>query len=301
MKKLIKVLAAVNSHKFECKHLTQRFFGNNYFYNYARIHVQAQQLFSSKRLLVDFIPYESLGEHHDQIQACRTQEQRKKVYLDLPKDAKAVKFHQAIHFGLQYAFAVYHNEKKDSAKGIKVKITDVVKNLVTDDEMMAYVSAQVLWKILKFTPKYPLEFNQESEEVNFLPEFSSTPPWRKLPPYYPSTKKLKIKLSLDEAITKVQTSPDTRSFVYGERRYVNYKDIGFGWLFSSDLYYDKSLFLQSLMGTFHLENYFDYGFGRPSPKTHIVLDKFTEEMSILLPHTEVKLYLEKYRNERNYH
>lgn len=300
MKKLLRRLTAGKPHKFEHRYLTHRFFGRVYFYSYAKVHAHTRRLLFSKQLLIDFVPYKELGKYGRKIRFCFTRKQREKAYSNIPENATAVRFHQAIRFGLQYAFAVYQIEKEEY-KGIKVKVVDVVKNLATNDEHMAYVSAQMLWKALNFTPSQTLILNDENEQVNFLPKYLSFgPPWRKPASHYATSDTLQPKLSLDEAISKIQKTY-LRMRGTSDQIYTYHQDIGFGWLFTSGRFYDNDMFLKSLMGTFRTKDYSDYEPLLYSNTNYFILDKFNEEIIDIPPRVQLKTFLDKYKNKQGYH
>lgn len=300
MKKLLRLLTVGKSHKFAHQYLTLKVFGEIYFKNYACIQLEVKKVKTSQELMVDFVPYESMEHGHREIlQACKTRAEREQVYHSLPVDAKAVKFHQAIRFGLAYAFRVYLDHTQQN-HGLHVKVVDVVRNLVTDDEIMAYVTIRALWNSLNFEPQQLPHFDKKKEV--FIYDSEHIPHWRKKV-FYQSTQNLQVKLSEDDAITMVQKLVKVKSSSpwFRDERYTKYKDIGFGWLFTSNLYFDNTFFLESLMGTFHLDNFFMYPPGQTPPMDqNVIVDKYTGEVVKLPPKTKLKEFVEVYKQEKGY-
>lgn len=300
MKRLFGFLKKVTKSTFEYKHVAKKYFGSIDFHNFGSISLDIQRPKLSNKLLIDFVPYQEItAEEFRQIDSCKNREEREIVYLNLPEDAYAVEFHKAIRFGLQYAFNVYKSEIPIK-KSINVRVTDVVRNMITNDELMAYISAQALWKGLEFTPSEPIKFDKDKEEFSY--NFQHTPyepSWRKPKPYYASTENLTSKLSIKEAISMIQALPTFRRFAsFDHKGYTYYEDVGFGWLFTSDIFYDKTLFLESLMGTFDLCNHFSV---KRTPSEHILIDRFTGKMEELPPFSNIDDFLASYRKANGYH
>ena len=301
MRKVLNFLKGVRRVKYSHKYITQKIFNSHSFDNYACLSLEIKRI-SEQKLLVDFVPYEFMeSKYWRKIEACNNVEEREIVYNSLPRHLPIVQFHEAIKFGVHYAFNYYRNDKNYS-KGLLIKVTDVVKNLVTDDELMAYVSAQTLWKALNFTPSNPVLFNEQTENFIYDPIFFPKAPfWREIP-QYPSTNNLIPKYNFEQAKEIIQKLPKSRFGLYGDRAYTKSQDIGFGWLFTSNTYFDETLFLESLMGTFNLNNSFPYPPGqRPFADENIIINKFTGEMEKLPPYADVEEFLKDYCQKHHYY